>query len=97
MGADRVTKIEKGVPFPASEKSLKGSEEYADFGRVAKKGPALKYPFRLMEVGDSVLIEAGEAKRAKEAARKTSYRYPAFRFRHITDSLTGDVRIWRVA
>ena len=97
MSANRVTQIEKNVPIPSPPRVVENEKPYADFGRVSKKGPSLKYPFRLMEVGDSILIDAGDARKAKEAVRKTSYRYPDLSFRHLTDPATGEVRIWRVA
>lgn len=44
--------IEKNIPVPAD----------------GRRGPEPKYPFRSMEVGDSFVVPAGEAKFSKHPA-----------------------------
>lgn len=72
-------KIEKGIAIP--EKPRSG-------------GRPTKYPFKVMEVGDSVFIDEAEAKAAIAAARATG-RIHGKKFVYRT--VDGGIRIWRAA
>lgn len=83
--------IEKNVPVPAD----------------GRRGPEPKYPFRSMEVGDSFVVPAGEAKFSKRSADgrpvsrvsvATSGAGKRLGRRFVTrTNPDGSVRVWRTA
>ena len=78
--------IRKGVPKPASTRGSTGG--------------AVKYPFALMEVGDSFIISAVvdvKAKRRAASAINTAHkRFPGKRFSQRVDA-AGALGVWRDA
>lgn len=67
--------IETGVPIPPKQRG---------------KGPGPKYPFHLLEVGQSVVLP----RKAESAATKARRNGKRFTARRLPDGL---VRVWRIA
>ena len=77
-------KIEKGIEIP----------EVA----TTKQGRAAKYPFRTMEIGDSIFIEdVADIRKAKNVFTQLNSRYKKAGEpnRFVSADVDGGVRIWR--
>lgn len=73
-------KIEKGIPIPEITQGQRGRKSM--------------YPFKQMEIGDSVFFEGADSKSKQMAAAKIySKRYG---IRLIGRTVDGGLRIWRV-
>jgi hypothetical protein len=74
-------KVDKGIPIPEVKSQPR-----------SRKPRATKYPWHLMEVGDSFLIENTKASiysQVSEASKRNGRRY-------ITKLTTKGIRVWRI-
>ena len=78
-------KVDKDVPTPAVARG-------SGIGRVPK------YPFRDMELGDSMFAAGEDGVRMWGSARTHSYRHKPFRVvaRMVVENGVKGVRVWRV-
>lgn len=64
--------------------------------RKLPHGPAAKYPFALMDVGDSFFVPATpKVSPAKVQTRLSTRKIPGAKF--ATRQVEGGVRVWRIA
>jgi len=87
------------MPLPAKHERTVPIQTESNVPMPTPKTPKGRYPFKLLEIGDSFAVPIAEVDRADAAARhygKTSDTKRR-RFTRRQDKVAGTVRFWRVS